>query len=141
MFVHMYLYIYCILFLFLISRLCIEISIQPSLRAPFCLIQSVLSLCVPYPLLCSTRLCPCFGPFPHSANLLLVCISVNSLNCHQPMRSFRDFRDFSRFYEILNIFKFYFLSSRVKNHICILWYQNMCFSNNNNNNNNNNRIH
>ena len=45
------------------------------------------------------------------------------------------FSRFSRFFEILQDFRYFsflFLSSRVKNHICILWNPNICFNNNNN---------
>ena len=94
-------------------------------RAPFCLIQSALSFWVPHPVLCSTKLCPCFWNFgPFSLNQITsICLSVGSLTCHQPIRVF------SRFWEILDV-SFLFLSYRVKKRICILWNPNICFNNN-----------
>ena len=62
-----------------------------------------------------------------------ICLSVSILTCHQPI-SF-SFRDFTSFFEIVRDFRhfsFLFLSSWVKNHICILWNPNICFNNNNN---------
>ena len=47
----------------------------------------------------------------------------------------RIFWEFSRFFEILRDFRYFsflFLSSRVRNYICILWNPNICFNNNNN---------
>ena len=47
----------------------------------------------------------------------------------------RVFLRFSRFFEILRDFRYFsflFSSSKVKNHICILWNPNICFNNNNN---------
>ena len=117
-------------------------------RASFCLIQSALSFYVPHPVLCSTRLCPCFW--------LLVLFTLSQftpiLSCcqhsHLPSanafffsRFFEFFSRFLRFFEILQDFRYFsflFLSCRVKNHICILWNPNICFHNNNNNSNNNN---
>ena len=70
----------------------------------------VQSFCVPRPVLCWARFMPLFlnfGP-SNSTNLLLFCLSVSSLTCHQPMhffwRFYEFFRDFTRFY----IFHFYF---------------------------------
>ena len=67
LFYHVSLYIciyifilYCFCFWFLISHLCVQISISQALRHLSALIQSALSFCVPHPVLCSTRLCLCF---------------------------------------------------------------------------------
>ena len=140
MFVHMYLYIYFILLLFLMFDLSLmrrNLNLaKPQgnfLPDPKCTVF----LCAPSCAMLN-QVMPLsfkFGSFSHSTNLLLFCISVSSLACHQPMRfSFQDFTTFLRFYEILDIFHFILLSSRLKNHICILSNPNICFNNNNNNN-------
>ena len=71
-------------------------------RAPFCLIQS--ALCpVPCCAQPSYALVFEFWSFwSHSTNLLLLCLSVGSLTCHQPMRF--SFRYFTSFFEIFEIF-------------------------------------
>ena len=84
-----------------------------------------------------------FGPFSHSTNLLLICVLYFCRQSHLPSADaffFSRFYEFffsrfSRFFEILQDFRYFsflFLSSRVKNHICILWNPNICFNNNNN---------
>ena len=68
-----------------------------------------------------------FGPFSHSTNLLLfvILLAVSPAISRSVFlfEILRVFLRFSRFYKIL------FLSSKVKNHICILWNPNICFNN------------
>ena len=87
-------------------------------QQPFCLIQSALSFWVPHPVLCSTRLCPCFWILVHFHTQPINSYLSLCRQFHLPSADlflfsrfyefFWDFRDFSRFYEILDIFHFYF---------------------------------
>ena len=88
-----------------------------------------------------------FGPFGHTRPIysyfvFLSAVSPAISRCVFLFDILRVFSKFSRFFEILQDFtysSFLLLSSRVKNHICILWNPSICFNNNNNNNKNNNK--
>ena len=104
-------------------------------RPPFCLFQNVVFLSTPS---CSVlnQVMPLFKIFVlfHSTNLLLFVF----LSAVSPANS-----RFAFFFEIFREFRyvsFLFLSSRLKNHICVLWNPNISFNNNNNINNNNNSV-
>ena len=108
MFVHMYLYIYFILFLFLVFNLSLMRRnfnlAKPQrtfLRVPKC------TVCLRAPS-CAVlnQVMPLFfnfSPFSHLTNLLLFCISVRSLTCHQLMRF--SFRNCTSFFQIFEIFR------------------------------------
>ena len=87
---------------------------SPSLRAPFCLIQSALSFCVPHAVLCSTRLCPCFlilvffdtqPIYPYF--LLLSVVSPVISPCVFLFELLRVFSRFLRFFKILRDFRYF----------------------------------
>ena len=111
-------------------------------RALFCMIQSALSFCVTHPVLCSTRLRPCFWILVlfHTQSMyyyfaFLSAVSPVISRCVFLFEILRIFWEFSRFFEILRDFRYFsflFLSSRVRNYICILWNPNIYFNNNNN---------
>ena len=91
---------------------------------------------VPHPVLYSTRLCLCFWilVFFHSEPIYsyFVFLSAVSSAINQCVFLFEILRVFLLI-EIyfFRYFSCLFLSSRVKNHICILWNPNPCFNNNN----------
>ena len=133
-FVHMYLYIYFILFLFwfLISDLCVEISIYPSLRAPLCLdLKCTVFLCAPscvvinqvmllFWILVFFHTQPIYSYF-----VFLSTVSPAISRCAFLFEILRVFLFFFFFllieiYTFFRYFSFLFLSFKVKNHICIL---------------------